>query len=68
MLRCLRFIYILCVIGNCCVISIVFCHQEAAWFCCDEAIQVLGGMGYMKVRWVERSRDNRETGGKGWNQ
>ena len=24
--------------------------QEAAWFVADECIQILGGMGYMKVR------------------
>ncbi|XP_005106264.1 very long-chain specific acyl-CoA dehydrogenase, mitochondrial [Aplysia californica] len=28
--------------------------SEAAWYCADEAIQVLGGMGYMKDCGVER--------------
>ncbi|GFO48918.1 very long-chain specific acyl-coa dehydrogenase, mitochondrial [Plakobranchus ocellatus] len=28
--------------------------SESAWFCADEAIQVLGGMGYMKDCGVER--------------
>ncbi|KAI0224085.1 Very long-chain specific acyl-CoA dehydrogenase, mitochondrial [Lamellibrachia satsuma] len=28
--------------------------SEAAWFCCDEAIQVLGGMGYMKETGLEK--------------
>ncbi|OWF40902.1 very long-chain specific acyl-CoA dehydrogenase, mitochondrial-like [Mizuhopecten yessoensis] len=28
--------------------------SEAAWFCADEAIQVLGGMGYMKECGLER--------------
>lgn len=26
--------------------------QEAAWFVADECIQILGGMGYMKVSYV----------------
>ena len=28
--------------------------SEAAWWCCDEAIQVLGGMGYMRDTGLER--------------
>merc|ERR1712178_200767 len=28
--------------------------SEAAWFCADEAIQVLGGMGYMRDTGLER--------------
>jgi very long chain acyl-CoA dehydrogenase len=28
--------------------------SEAAWFCCDEAIQILGGMGYMRDCGLER--------------
>ena len=28
--------------------------SESAWFCVDEAIQVLGGMGYMKDCGIER--------------
>jgi len=28
--------------------------SEAAWWCCDEAIQVLGGMGYMRECGLER--------------
>lgn len=28
--------------------------SEAAWFCADEAIQILGGMGYMKDTSLER--------------
>lgn len=27
----------------------IFLFQEAAWFVADECIQILGGMGYMKV-------------------
>ncbi|ESP04846.1 hypothetical protein LOTGIDRAFT_177715 [Lottia gigantea] len=34
-------------------ISKVFA-SEAAWFCADEAIQILGGMGYMKDCGLER--------------
>ncbi|XP_065355122.1 very long-chain specific acyl-CoA dehydrogenase, mitochondrial-like [Calliphora vicina] len=34
-------------------ISKVFA-SEAAWYVCDEAIQVLGGMGYMKEAGLER--------------
>jgi very long chain acyl-CoA dehydrogenase len=32
----------------------VFLFQEAAWFCADEAIQILGGMGYMRDCGLER--------------
>lgn len=28
--------------------------SEAAWWCCDEAIQTLGGMGYMRETGLER--------------
>ena len=28
--------------------------QEAAWFCVDEAIQILGGMGYMRECGLEK--------------
>lgn len=28
--------------------------SESAWFVCDEAIQILGGMGYMKATGLER--------------
>ncbi|XP_067947955.1 very long-chain specific acyl-CoA dehydrogenase, mitochondrial-like [Watersipora subatra] len=28
--------------------------SEAAWFCCDQTIQILGGMGYMKEAGLER--------------
>ena len=28
--------------------------QEAAWYVCDEAIQILGGMGYMRECGLER--------------
>ena len=28
--------------------------QEAAWFCTDEAIQILGGMGYMRDCGLEK--------------
>ncbi|GAB1600389.1 very long-chain specific acyl-CoA dehydrogenase, mitochondrial-like [Argonauta hians] len=28
--------------------------SEAAWFCADEAVQILGGMGYMKEAELER--------------
>lgn len=28
--------------------------QEAAWYCCDEAIQILGGMGYMRDCGLEK--------------
>lgn len=28
--------------------------SEAAWWCCDESIQVLGGMGYMRETGLER--------------
>jgi len=28
--------------------------SEAAWWCCDEAIQILGGMGYMRETGLER--------------
>jgi very long chain acyl-CoA dehydrogenase len=34
-------------------ISKVFC-SEAAWYVCDEAIQILGGMGYMSDTGLER--------------
>lgn len=30
--------------------SILYFEQEAAWFCADEAVQILGGMGYMRVK------------------
>lgn len=28
--------------------------SEAAWYVCDEAIQIMGGMGYMKETGLER--------------
>lgn len=28
--------------------------SEAAWFCCDTAMQILGGMSYMKDTGLER--------------
>lgn len=28
--------------------------SEAAWYCCDEAIQIMGGMGFMKETGLER--------------
>ena len=28
--------------------------QEAAWYCVDEAIQILGGMGYMRECGLEK--------------
>ena len=28
--------------------------QEAAWYCTDEAIQILGGMGYMRECGLEK--------------
>lgn len=32
----------------------VFLVQEAAWFCVDEAIQIMGGMGYMRESGLEK--------------
>lgn len=28
--------------------------SEAAWFCCDQTMQILGGMSYMKDAGLER--------------
>lgn len=35
---------------------LVFCVfvKEAAWYCVDEAIQIMGGMGYMRSAGLEK--------------
>lgn len=33
-----------------CVPFMRVCVQEAAWMVTDECIQIMGGMGFMKVR------------------
>ena len=37
----------------CIIISKVYA-SEAAWFCCDQTMQILGGMSYMKDCGLER--------------
>ena len=32
----------------------MFSIKEAAWYCTDEAIQILGGMGYMRECGLEK--------------
>ena len=39
----------LCMPAGCCC-----CWQEAAWYCVDEAIQIMGGMGYMREAGLEK--------------
>ena len=40
---------------------IFYILQEAAWFCADEAIQVTGGMGYMRVSMLGNVGHQREN-------